>query len=77
MPRIADHPRASVARTLELAAAVEELGGGPPLEEGGEPELGGGGEPELAGGGEVEPGGPGDDICRLLTTIGQNSGGGH
>jgi hypothetical protein len=27
MPRIADHPRASLARTLELAAAVEELGG--------------------------------------------------
>lgn len=27
MPRIADHPRASVGRTLELAAAVEELGG--------------------------------------------------
>jgi hypothetical protein len=27
MPKIADHPRASLARTLELAAAVEELGG--------------------------------------------------
>lgn len=27
MPRIADHPRASIERTLELAAAVEELGG--------------------------------------------------
>jgi hypothetical protein len=27
VPRIADHPRASLARTLELAAAVEELGG--------------------------------------------------
>jgi hypothetical protein len=27
VPRIADHPRASLERTLELAAAVEELGG--------------------------------------------------